>query len=160
ELLLPPSGFICGIYARTDIQRGVHKAPANEVLRGALNFERDVTHNEQERLNPEGINCLRFFEGRGYRVWGGRTLSKDTEWKYVNVRRYFNYLQDSIDRGTQWAELVPNGEILWVNLQQTITDFMFDEWRKGRLVGNKPEEAFFVKCDRSTMTQLDIDNRR
>ncbi len=159
-LLLPPSGFICGIYARTDIQRGVHKAPANEVLRGALNFERDVTHNEQEKLNPEGINCLRFFQGRGYRVWGGRTLSSDPEWKYVNVRRFFNYLQVSIKRGTQWAELVPNSEILWTNIQQTISDFLFNEWRKGSLVGSKLEEAFFVKCDRSTMTQHDIDNGR
>lgn len=160
ELLLPPSGFICGIYARTDIQRGVHMAPANEVLRGALNFERDVTHNEQEKLNPEGINCLRFFEGRGYRVWGGRTLSSDPEWKYVNVRRFFNYLQASIKRGTQWAELVPNIEILWTNIQQTISDFLLNEWRKGSLVGSKVEEAFFVKCDRSTMTQHDIDNGR
>lgn len=158
ELLLPPSGFICGIYARTDIQRGVHKAPANEVLRGALNFERDVTRGEQEKLNPEGINCLRFFEGRGYRVWGGRTLSSDPEWKYVNVRRFFNYLQASIKRGTKWAELVPNSEILWANIQQTISDFLFNEWRKGSLVGSKVEESFFVKCDRSIMTQHDIDN--
>lgn len=160
ELLLPPSGFICGIYARTEVQRGVHKAPANEVLRGALNFERDVTHNEQEKLNPEGINCLRFFEGKGYRVWGGRTLSSDPEWKYVNVRRFFNYLQTSIKRGTQWAELVPNSEILWTNIQQTISDFLLNEWRRGSLVGSKVEEAFFVKCDRSTMTQHDIDNGR
>lgn len=160
ELLLPPSGFICGIYARTDIQRGVHKAPANEVLRGALSFEHNVTREEQEMLNPEGINCLRFFEGRGYRVWGGRTLSSDPEWKYVNVRRFFNYLQASIKRGTQWAELVPNSEILWTNIQQTISDFLFNEWRKGSLMGSKLEEAFFVKCDRSIMTQHDIDNRR
>lgn len=160
ELLLPPSGFICGIYARTDIQRGVYKTPANELLRGALNFERDVTHNEQEKLNPEGINCLRFFEGRGYRVWGGRTLSSDPEWKYVNVRRFSNYLQASIKRGTQWAELVSNSEILWANIQQTISDFLFNEWRKGSLVGSKLEEAFFVKCDRSTMAQHDIDNGR
>lgn len=160
EILLPPSGFICGIYARTDMQYGVHKAPANEVLRGALRFEHNVTRDEQEKLNPEAINCLRFFEGRGYRVWGARTLSSDPEWKYVNVRRYFNYLQTSIKRGTQWAESAPNGEVLWANIHHGISDFMFNEWRKGRLAGSKVEEAFFVKCDRSTMTQLDIDNRQ
>lgn len=160
EILLPPSGFICGIYARTDIQRGVHRAPVNEVLRGVVGFEHNVTRNDQEKLNPEGINCLRFFEGRGHRVWGSRTLSSDPEWKYVNVRRFFNYLQASINRGTQWAELAPNGEILWANIVQLISDFLLNEWRKGSLVGNKIEEAFFVRCDRSTMTQLDIDNRR
>lgn len=160
EILLPPSGFICGIYARTDVQRGVHHAPANEVLRGVVGFEHNITRIDQEKLNPEGINCLRFFEGRGHRVWGARTLSRDLEWKYVNVRRFFNYLQASIDGGTQWAESTPNGEILWANIQQLISDFLLNEWRRGSLVGNKVEEAFFVRCDRSTMTQFDIDNRR
>lgn len=160
EILLPPSGFICGIYARTDVQRGVHHAPANEELRGVVGFEHNITRIDQENLNPEGINCLRFFEGRGHQVWGARTLSREPEWKYVNVRRFFNYLQASIDRGTPWAESTPNGEILWANIQQLISDFLFNEWRKGSLVGNKVEEAFFVRCDRSTMTQLDIDNQR
>jgi len=160
EIALPPSGFVCGIYARNDIERGVVKAPANEVVRAALRFERDVSFGEQELLNPLGVNCLRFFAGRGYRVWGARTASSDPEWKYVNVRRYFNYLEASIDRGTQWAVFEPNGERLWANVRQTIADFLYNEWRNGALLGTTPEQAFFVKCDRSTMTQNDLDNGR
>jgi hypothetical protein len=160
EIALPPSGFICGIYARNDIERGVFKAPANEVVRGALRFERDVSFGEQEMLNPLGVNCLRFFPGRGYRVWGARTASSDPEWKYVNIRRYFNYLEASIDRGTQWAVFEPNGERLWANVRTTVSDFLYNEWVTGALLGTRPEEAFFVRCDRSTMTQNDLDNGR
>jgi phage tail sheath protein FI len=160
EIDLPPSGFICGIYARNDIERGVHKAPANEVVRGALRFEREISFGEQEMLNPLGVNCLRFFPGRGYRVWGARTASSDPEWKYVNVRRYFNYLEASIDRGTQWAVFEPNGERLWANVRTTVADFLYNEWVNGALLGSKPEEAFFVRCDRTTMTQNDLDNGR
>jgi hypothetical protein len=160
EIVLPPSGSVCGIYARNDIQRGVFKAPANEVVRGALRFERDVNFAEQELLNPLGVNCLRYLSGRGYRVWGARTVSSDPEWKYVNVRRYFNYLESSIDRGTQWVVFEPNGELLWVNVRGTISDYLFAEWKTGALLGTKPEEAFFVRCDRSTMTQNDLDNGR
>ncbi|MBC8008532.1 MAG: phage tail sheath family protein [Burkholderiales bacterium] len=160
ELLLPPSGFVCGIYARSDTERGVHKAPANEIVRSAVRFERLVTTGEQEVLNPLGINCLRFFSGRGNRVWGARTTSSDPEWKYVNVRRYFLYLEQSIDRGTQWAVFEPNGERLWANVRDTITSFLHNEWVNGALLGDKPEQAFFVKCDRTTMTQNDLDNGR
>jgi phage tail sheath protein FI len=160
ELALPPSGFMAGIYARTDINRGVWKAPANEVVRGALRFEREINHGQQEVLNPEGINCLRFFFGRGNRVWGARTASSDPEWKYVNVRRYFIYLEHSIDRSTQWAVFEPNGERLWSNITDTVTAFLYNEWRSGALMGATPEEAFFVRCDRSTMTQNDFDNGR
>lgn len=160
EIALPPSGFVTGIYARTDIQRGVWKAPANEVVLGALRFERDITHGEQEVLNPQGVNCLRFFYGRGNRVWGARTASSDPEWKYVNVRRYFNYLEHSIDRSTQWAVFEPNGEALWANIRETVSAFLYNEWRSGALLGSKPEESFFVRCDRSTMTQNDLDNGR
>lgn len=160
EIALPPSGFLCGIYARNDIQRGVWKAPANEVVRGALRFEREISFGEQEMLNPLGVNCLRFFPGRGYRVWGARTASSDPEWKYVNIRRYFNYLEASIDRSTQWAVFEPNGERLWANIRETVAAFLFNEWRNGALLGSKPEEAFFVRCDRSTMTQNDLDNGR
>jgi phage tail sheath protein FI len=160
EIALPPSGFICGIYARNDIERGVHKAPANEVVRGALRFEREVAFGEQEMLNPLGVNCLRFFPGRGYRVWGARTASSDPEWKYVNIRRYFNYLEASIDRSTQWAVFEPNGERLWANIRETIGSFLFNEWRNGALLGAKAEDAYFVRCDRSTMTQNDLDNGR
>jgi uncharacterized protein len=160
ELTLPPSGFVAGIYARNDIERGVHKAPANEVVRSALRFERLVNNGEQEVLNPLGVNCLRYFAGRGHRVWGARTTSSDPEWKYVNVRRYFNYLEHSIDRGTQWAVFEPNGERLWANVRETVTAFLYNEWVNGALLGEKPEQAFFVRCDRSTMTQNDLDNGR
>ena len=160
EIALPPSGFVCGIYARNDIQRGVHKAPANEVVRGALRFEPSVNFGQQELLNPIGVNCLRALSGRGLRVWGARTISSDPEWKYLNVRRYFNYLGASIDRGTQWAVFEPNGELLWANVRGTISDFLYNEWKNGALLGNKPDEAYFVRCDRTTMTQNDLDNGR
>jgi len=160
ELTVPPSGFIAGIYARSDTQRGVFKAPANEVVLGALRFESDVNFAQQELLNPAGVNCLRFFPGRGYRVWGARTATSDPEWKYVNIRRYFNYLERSIDNGTQWVVFEPNGERLWSNIRQTISNFLYNEWTSGALLGSKPQEAFFVKCDRSTMTQNDLDNGR
>lgn len=160
EIPLPPSGFVCGIYARNDVERGVYKAPANEIVRGALRFETDINFAQQEVLNPLGINCLRFFPGRGYRVWGARTVSSDPEWKYVNVRRYFNYLEASIDRSTQWVVFEPNGERLWSNIRETIAAFLFNEWRSGALLGSQPEQAFFVRCDRSTMTQNDLDNGR
>ena len=160
EVNMPPSGFISGIYARNDVQRAVFKAPANEVVQLALGFEQTINTAQQEVLNPEGINCLRFFEGRGLRVWGARTMSSDPEWKYVNVRRYFIYLERSIDRGTQWAVFEPNGTELWANVRRTISDFLFNEFRSGALLGERPESAFFVKCDRSTMTQNDLDNGR
>lgn len=159
-LNLPPSGFICGIYARSDRERGVFKAPANEVVRSAVGFEQVLSKGQQEILNPAGVNCLRFFEGRSYRVWGARTASSDLEWKYVNVRRYFIYLEQSIGLGTQWAVFEPNGERLWAGVRSSITDFLYKEWKNGALRGARPEEAFFVRCDRSTMTQNDLDNGR
>lgn len=160
ELTVPPAGFIAGICVRTDVDRGVHKAPANEVVMGALRFEQEVNKFQQELLNPNGINCLRSFPGRGHRVWGGRTLSSDPEWKYVNVRRYFLYLERSIEKSTQWAVFEPNGEALWANIRSAVEDFLFNEWKNGRLLGSTPKEAYFVRCDRSTMTQNDIDNGR
>ncbi|HEY3301941.1 MAG TPA: phage tail sheath subtilisin-like domain-containing protein [Candidatus Binatia bacterium] len=160
ELNLPPSGFVSGIYARNDINRAVYKAPANEVVSLAIGFEQLLNKAQQEVLNPEGINCFRFFEGRGFRLWGARTISSDPEWKYVNLRRYFAYLERSIDKGTQWAVFEPNGEALWANVRRTIEDFLLNEWVSGALLGEKPEKAYFVKCDRSTMTQNDLDNGR
>ncbi len=160
EIVLPPSGFVAGIYARNDVQRAVYKAPANEVVNGAIGFELLLNKGQQEVLNPEGINCFRFFEGRGFRLWGARTISSDPEWKYVNLRRYFAYLERSIDRGTQWAVFEPNGEQLWANVRRTIEDFLLNEWTNGALLGAKPEQAYFVRCDRSTMTQNDLDNGR
>jgi phage tail sheath protein FI len=160
ELNLPPSGFVAGIYARNDVNRAVYKAPANEVVNLAIGFEKLLNKAQQEVLNPEGINCFRFFEGRGYRLWGARTISSDPEWKYVNLRRYFAYLEHSIDKGTQWAVFEPNGELLWANVRRTISDFLLNEWQMGALLGDKPEKSFFVRCDRSTMTQNDLDNGR
>ncbi len=160
ELAVPPAGFIAGVYVRTDVERGVHKSPANEVVMGALRFEQQINKFQQELLNPNGINCLRSFPGRGHRIWGGRTLSSDPEWKYVNVRRYFLYLERSIEKSTQWAVFEPNGEALWSNIRSTVEDFVFNEWKSGRLLGSTPKEAYFVRCDRSTMTQNDIDNGR
>jgi phage tail sheath protein FI len=160
EIAVPPGGFIAGVYANTDVTRGVHKAPANEVVLGALRFNQDINRFQQELLNPNGINCLRSFPGRGHRVWGGRTLSSDPEWKYVNVRRYFNYLERSIEKSTQWAVFEPNGEALWANIRSAVEDFLFNEWTNGRLLGGTPKAAYFVRCDRSTMTQNDIDNGR
>ncbi|MDQ1560339.1 MAG: uncharacterized protein QOD32_3399 [Pyrinomonadaceae bacterium] len=160
EINLPPSGFVAGIYARNDIQRAVYKAPANEVVGLAIGFEKMLNRAQQEVLNPEGINCFRFFEGRGYRLWGARTTSSDPEWKYVNLRRYFAYLERSIDKGTQWAVFEPNGSMLWDNVRRTIEDFLFNEFQMGALLGDKPDKAYFVRCDRSTMTQNDLDNGR
>jgi len=157
---VPPGGHMAGIYARTDTERGVHKAPANETVRGAIDLEFQITKQEQDILNPRGVNVIRAFPGRGIRVWGARTLSSDPLWKYVNVRRLFNFLEESIDEGTQWVVFEPNDEKLWARVRRTITEFLTRVWRDGALMGSKPEEAFFVKVDRSTMTQDDIDNGR
>jgi hypothetical protein len=158
--LIPPGGHVAGIYARSDIERGVHKAPANEVVRGAADLEFQITKGEQDILNPRGVNVIRAFPGRGIRVWGARTLSSDTLWKYINVRRLFLYVEESIEEGTQWVVFEPNNEKLWARVRATITEFLTRVWRDGALMGTKPEEAFFVKCDRTTMTQDDIDNGR
>lgn len=160
QIALPPSGFISGIYARNDIERGVHKAPANEVIRGLTKFELNINKPRNEVINPEGINALRYFEGRGFRVWGARTMSSDPEWKYVNVRRLFIFIENSIDRSSQWAVFEPNNQILWDNIRRMVEDFLLVLWRDGALLGSKPENAFFVRCDRSTMTQNDLDNGR
>lgn len=161
-----PSGYMCGIYARSDTERGVHKAPANEVVRGALGLEefngytRIITKGQQDILNPKGINCIRAFPGRGIRVWGARTTSSDALWKYINVRRLFLFIEESIEDGTQWVVFEPNDEKLWARVRQTITQFLTRVWKDGALMGSTPGEAFFVKCDRTTMTQDDIDNGR
>lgn len=156
----PPGGYIAGIYARSDIERGVHKAPANELVRGAVGLEFQITKEEQGILNPRGINVIRSFPGRGILVWGARACIVDPLWKYINVRRLFIYVEKSIERGTQWVVFEPNNERLWARVKATITQFLTGVWRDGALMGTKPEEAFFVKCDRTTMTQDDIDNGR
>jgi phage tail sheath protein FI len=147
---LPPSGHVAGVWARSDAERGVHKAPANEVVRGALMLENAPTRMEQELLNPVGVNCLRVTPGRGIRVWGARTLSSDPAWRYLNVRRYFNYLEASIVGGTEWVVFEPNDDALWARVRRTISAFLVAEWRRGALFGLTPDEAFYVKCDRET----------
>ena len=144
---VPPSGHMAGVWGRNDEERGVHKAPANEIVRGALALEIDITKSEQELLNPNGINCIRTFPGRGVRIWGARTLSSDPAWRYLNVRRYFNYLEESIMLGTQWCVFEPNDYALWGRIRRTIAAFLVMEWRKGALFGRAPDESFFVKCD-------------
>ncbi len=157
---MPPSGYVAGIYARTDTERGVHKAPANEMVRGALELKVPITKGEQDILNPKGINCIRSFSGRGILVWGARTTASDPLWKYVNVRRLFLFLEESIDKGTQWVVFEPNDRALWGRVTQTITNFLTSVWKDGALAGATPDEAFFVKCDETTMTQDDINNGR
>jgi phage tail sheath protein FI len=158
--LVPPGGSVAGIYARSDTDRGVHKAPANEIVRGANGLQRTITKSEQAQLNPRGVNCIRSFPGRGIRVWGARTTSSDPLWKYVNVRRLFLYLEESIDEATQYAVFEPNDESLWAQIRQAVSNFLTTTWRNGALMGSTPEEAFYVKCDETTMTQDDIDNGR
>jgi phage tail sheath protein FI len=163
DVEIAPSGHVAGIYARTDAERGVHKAPANAVIRGIRlrdGIAQDITRRQQDLLNPGGINALRFFPGQGHRVWGARTLSSDPAWKYVNVRRLFLFLEESIDKGTQWVVFEPNGEPLWALVRQTVANFLGTVWRTGALAGTTPDEAFFVACDRTTMTEEDLENGR
>jgi len=161
---LPPSGHVVGVYARTDIDRGVHKAPANEVVRGITGLQRTLNKGEQDILNPfpVNINVIRDFRtnNRGIRVFGGRVITSDPDWKYVNVRRLLIFIEASIDRGLQWVVFEPNAEPLWARVRRSISNFLTGVWRDGALEGTKVEEAFFVKCDRTTMTQADIDNGR
>jgi uncharacterized protein len=154
---VPPSGHIAGVWARNDDSRGVHKAPANEVVRGAVGLQTQITKGEHDLLNPIGINCVRSFPGRGIRVWGARTLASDAAWRYLNVRRLFNYLEESILTGTQWVVFEPNDDALWARVRRTISAFLVNEWRKGALFGLTPDEAFYVKCDRETNPATSID---
>lgn len=160
QVLLPPSGFVAGLYAYTDITRGVHKAPANEVVQDALSLETYINTAQQGVLNPLGVNCIRQFPGLGIRVWGARTLSSDPQWQYVNVRRYFLYLEHSIAESTSWVVFEPNGRALWASVAGSVGDFLYNEWVNGRLAGAKPSDAYFVRCDMTTMTQADLDNGR
>ena len=144
---VPPSGHVAGIWARNDDTRGVHKAPANEVIRGAISLELNLTKGEHDQLNPSGINCIRAFPGRGIRIWGARTLSSDPAWRYLNVRRLFNFVEESIFEGTQWVVFEPNDIRLWGRVKRTINAFLMRVWRDGALFGATPDQAFFVKCD-------------
>jgi phage tail sheath protein FI len=155
--LVPPSGHVAGIWARNDSERGVHKAPANEIVRGAVDLEMQITRGEQDLLNPLGINCIRAFPGRGIRIWGARTLSSDPAWRYLNVRRYFNYLEESILTGTQWVVFEPNDQALWARIRRNISAFLVTEWRSGALFGATPDDAYYVKCDAETNPPESVD---
>lgn len=170
-LLVPPVGHVAGIYARTDVARGVHKAPANEVVRGMVNYDINATRRPleftismggQDILNPKGVNAIRDLraDGRGIRVWGARTMSSDPEWRYINVRRLFLMVEESIDEGTQWVVFEPNEERTWARVRQSVGNFLLTVWRSGALRGITQDEAFFVNCDRTTMTEADIDAGR
>ena len=157
-LAVPPSGHVAGVWARTDAARGVWKAPANEVLRGITGLERPITDGEQSQLNPVGVNCLRSFGINGVRIWGARTLSQtDQSWRYVNVRRLFIYIEESIRRGTQWAVFEPNDRSLWERVKRNITAFLRGLWREGALVGATPEMAFYVLCDETNNPSASVD---
>ncbi|MFO8101357.1 MAG: phage tail sheath subtilisin-like domain-containing protein [Dehalococcoidia bacterium] len=147
SIYVPPSGHLAGIYARVDGTRGVHKAPANEIVQGAIGLETAITKSEQDQLNPNSINCIRAFPGRGIRVWGGRTLSSDASWRYINVRRLFNFVEKSIENGTQWVVFEPNDMALWAKIRRDVGAFLRRVWMEGALFGATPDEAFFVKCD-------------
>ncbi|ERJ94003.1 phage tail sheath family protein [Treponema lecithinolyticum] len=143
----PPSGGLCGVYSRVDSTRGVHKAPANEILRTATGLKYNLTDAEQELLNPKGINCIREFPGKGIRVWGARTISSNPEWRYVNVRRLFCMVEQALQNGTNWVVFEPNTRDLWKKIVRNITAFLLNIWRSGALFGDSPEEAFYVRCD-------------
>ena len=144
---IPPSGHMAGIWARSDNTRGVHKAPANEIVLGAVGLSYQTTKGEQDTLNPIGVNCIRAFPGRGIRVWGARTLSSDPAWRYINVRRLFNFVEKSIENGTQWVVFEPNDRKLWARVSRDVSAFLRMVWRDGALFGSAPAEAFYVKCD-------------
>ena len=155
---VPPSGHLAGIYARVDANRGVHKAPANELIRGALNIAAPVSRADQEMLNPQGVNCIRLFLRDGVMVWGARTLADQaTEWKYVNVRRLFNMIEESIGLSTQHVTFEPNTPTLWRNIERDVKNFLTMLWRDGALMGKTAEEAYFVECNAETNPPPNID---
>jgi len=157
EILVPPSGHIAGVWARTDETRGVWKAPANDTIRGCLDVERAITKNEQSLLNPIGINCIRPFGTRGIRIWGARTLSSDTDWRYINVRRLFNMVETTIMDGTQYAVFEPNDVALWEGVSRTLSGFLAGLWSQGALFGTSADQAYYVKCDAETNPPQSID---
>lgn len=146
-VIVPPSGHIAGVWVHTDATRGVHKAPANESVQGAVALQRDITHTEQGEINANSVNCIRNFDSEGILVWGARTLTSDSDWQYLNVRRLFNMLQESITKGTRWAVFEPSDRALWQSIRRDVGAFFTEFWRNGALMGSTPEEAFFVKCD-------------
>jgi phage tail sheath protein FI len=145
--LVPPCGHVAGIFARSDARAGVFKAPANEEVKGALDLEFFINDQAQSELNPLGINCLRSFPGRGIRVWGARTLSRDPDWRYINVRRLFLTLRRWIDLNMGWTSFEPNTPTLWVRIERELSSYLSELWLEGALAGATADEAFYVKCD-------------
>jgi uncharacterized protein len=160
QVLIPPGGHLAGIYAQTDNNVGVYKAPANVAIMGIDQLQLPINNGVQSILNPVGVNCLRYFKGQGNLVWGARTTSPDPDWKYINVRRLFIFVEQSIQLGTQWVVFEPNDQKLWARATRSVTDFLTGLWMDGMLMGATKEQAFFVRCDQTTMTQADIDNGR
>lgn len=157
-MTVPTSGHVAGVWARTDGTRGVWKAPANEAVRGIVRLENEVTSGEQDLLNPEGVNCIRSFGSYGTKIWGARTLAKtDPSWRYINVRRLFNYIEESIRRGTQWAVFEPNDRDLWERVKRNISSFLRGLWMQGALVGTTADQAFYVLCDESNNPSSSVD---
>lgn len=157
QVLIPPSGHVAGVWARTDATRGVWKAPANDTIRGVLDLDYAVTQNEQALLNPIGINCIRPFGTRGIRIWGARTLASDTDWRYINVRRLFNMIEHTVAEGTQWAVFEPNDMALWEGVKRTLNAFLRGLWSVGALFGASADQAYYVKCDAETNPPESID---
>jgi uncharacterized protein len=158
--VVPPCGAVAGIYARSDLQKGVQNAPTNELVLGAVETEVAVDQADQNDLNRIGVNVIRKFTGRGMLIWGARTTSSDSIWKYVHIRRTIMFLEQSISKGTEWVVFEPHDEITWVETKKSVMEFLAKSLQNGLLLGSKPEEAFIVRCDRTTMTQADIDNEK
>jgi phage tail sheath protein FI len=158
-LTVPPSGHVAGVWARTDAARGVWKAPANEVVRGVARLASDVTTGEQDLLNPSQVNCIRSFGANGIRIWGARTLAAtDQSWRYINVRRLFIFIEESIRRGTQWVVFEPNDPDLWARVRRTVAAFLNNLWMQGALVGATADQAFFILCDGSNNPASSVDD--
>ncbi|HIW33024.1 MAG TPA: phage tail sheath subtilisin-like domain-containing protein, partial [Candidatus Paenibacillus intestinavium] len=160
NIMVHPSGSVAGVYARSDSTRGVEKAPANEVIRGVSGLDVQYNRGEQDILNPEGVNLIRSFSGQGIRIWGARTTSSNSLWKYINIRRLFIFVEESIKQGTNWVVFEPNDERLWARVHRTIDAFLTRVWRGGALQGSSPSEAFYIDISANTMSQDDIDNGR
>ena len=155
---MPPSGFVAGVFARTDRLRGVHKAPGNETVTGIVGLTQTYTQRRQDLLNPGGVNLIRAFPGRGTRIWGARNATDDTTWRYINVRRLFNMIETSVDRATQWVVFEPNTAQTWIRVKVSVENFLDQQWRAGALAGTKPEQAYRVRVGLGeTMTETDID---
>ena len=156
--MVPPSGFVAGVFARTDRERGVHKAPGNERVNGIVGLAEQYSQRRQDLLNPNAVNLIRSFPGRGTRIWGARNATDDVTWRYVNVRRLFSMIETSVDRSTQWVVFEPNTATTWIRIKVSVENFLDQQWRAGALAGTRPEEAYRVRVGLGeTMTETDID---